>query len=112
MRAASERHSRLKQRWLRVVRAGAGSLVVAAAVIAAPAAHASTPPPQGSIPERVQHAREALLPGGSDPARQNPADDRLAFWGNRFGVVVRPAWPNWPNWHNWPNWGNGGWPNY
>ena len=110
MRAASKRHSHLKQSWLRVLRAGAGSLVVAATVIVAPTANASTPPP--SIAERVQHAREALLPDGAGTDQDKAAVDRLAWWGNRFGVVVRPAWPNWPNWHNWPNWGNGGWPNY
>jgi hypothetical protein len=66
------------------------------------------------MPARVQQAREALLPGGTARNPQNAADDRLAFWGNRFGVVVRPAWPNWPNWHNWGNYGGppGGWGNY
>ena len=111
MRAATKRHSRLKQGWLRALRAGAGSLVVAAAVIGASTASASTPPPQASIAERVQHAREALLPGGAG-TDQKANVDRLAWWGNRFGVVVRPAWPNWPNWHNWHNWGNGGCPNH
>lgn len=110
MRAASDRRSHLKQTWLRIVQAGAGSLVVAAAMIGAPSAQAAVPAAKASIEERVQHAREALLPVVGQGDRKKDAPDRLAFWGNRFGVVARPMWPNWPNWNNWHNWPN--WPNY
>ena len=110
MRDASSRHSHLKQTWLRILRAGAGSLVVATAVVSASPAQAATPPAQATIEERVEQARAALLPGVTGTEQEKAALDRLAFWGNRFGVVVRPAWPNWPNWHNWPNWGNYGGP--
>ena len=108
MRDAASSHSHLKQTWRRILRAGAGSLVVAAAVVGT--AQAATPPVHASIEQRVQQARDALRPGLAGTAQERDALDRLAFWGNRFGVVVRPAWPNWPNWHNWPNWGNYGGP--
>ena len=112
MRATSNRHSQLKQSWLRTLRAGVGSVVVATAVVGAPAAHATIPSTRADVEARVQQARDALAPGvARTPAA---ADERLAWWGNRVGVVVRPAWPNWPNWHNWPNWGNmgPGWGNF
>ena len=110
MRAASDGpHSRVKRRWLALLRAGAGSLVVAAAVVSAPPADASAPDPARSVVERVREARSALsqaLPA-AEPASE--ALDELAWWGNRWGNGGwgwHPWWHNWPNWHNWHNWGN------
>ena len=111
---SDRRHSQLKRTWLRILQAGAGSLVIAAAVVSAPPAEAATPPAQPGVEQRVQAAREALLPGPPAGDRGKAAHDQLAWWGNRVGFVgVRPvvAWPNWPNWHNWHNWGNG-WGNF
>lgn len=112
--ASNRRHTRLKRTWLRALRAGAGTLVVASAVLVAPPAGASTPPSTADLDTRVHQARAALAP---DADRGQRALEELAWWGNRIGlgVAVRPAWPNWPNWnnwHNWPNgWGNGPWGN-
>jgi hypothetical protein len=108
--AASDRpHARLKQTWLRILKAGAGSLVVAAAVVSAPPAQAAKSALQPSVVARVQAAREALKPGlpALDPGTD--ALDELAWWGNRWGnggFGWHPWWHNWPNWHNWHNWGN------
>ena len=113
MRAPSNRHSQLKQSWLRALRAGVGSVVVATAVVAAPAANAAIPVTRADVEARVQQIREEFQPGVVRTL-DGVADERVAWWGNRVGVVVRPAWPNWPNWHNWPNWGNfgPGWANF
>jgi hypothetical protein len=110
------RHSRVKETWLRALQAGTGSLVIAAAVVATPPARAAVPPTSPGVEHRVREARAALrieTPGADRAA----APDRLAWWGNRIGVVgVRPVvgWPNWPNWNNWHNWGNygPGWANF
>ena len=116
MRAeATDRHRRLKQTWLRALRAGVGSLVVAAAVVAAPNVDAAIAPVQPSVETRVERARDAMQPAVEGTSADGAVGDRLAFmWGNRFGPVMRPGWPNWPNWHNWPNWGNfgPGWRNF
>jgi hypothetical protein len=113
---SSRRHSQLKQTWLRALRAGAGSLVIATAVVGVPPADAALSSAPPSIEQRVQRARETLRPGATD-TQQKDTPGTLAFWGNRIGVVgVRPVvgWPNWPNWNNWHNWGNygPGWGNF
>ena len=110
MRAASDRrHSRLKKTWLRILQAGAGSLVVAAAVVSAAPAQAAKSDSNATVVERVLQARQSLQQGL--PALDAQADslDELAWWGNRWGNGGwgwHPWWHNWPNWHNWHNWGN------
>lgn len=118
MRARSKKDSdtvatggraRVKQVWRRLLQAGAGSLVVAAAVVCAPPADAAAPDPARNLELRVQEARESLAPGL--PALDDAADslDEIAWWGNRWGNGGwgwHPSWHNWPNWHNWHNWGN------
>ncbi len=99
MRAeATDRHRRLKQTWLRALRAGAGSLVVAAAVVAAPNVDAAIPPVQPSVETRVERARDAMQPAVEGTSADGAVGDRLAFiWGNRFGGGVRvPGGPTGP----------------
>ena len=109
VRAASDRpHSRVKRRWLDLLKAGAGSLVVAAAVMSAPPADAAAPDANAPLAVRVREARESLSPG---PPTVDAADslDEIAWWGNHWGNGGwgwHPWWHNWPNWHNWHNWGN------
>jgi len=96
-----------------MLQAGAGTLVIASAVVTASPAAAATPPSAPTIEQRVEQARAAL---GSGQQRDASVPDRLAWWGNR-AIFVRPVpvWPNWPNWHNWHNWANYGgpyWGNY
>ena len=101
-------HSRVKQKWLRILQKGTGSLIVAAAMVSAPPAKAATPNAPTTVLERVEHAREWMqqVPPSPDSTAQSP--DELAWirWGN----LIQPMWNNWPNWHNWHNWPN--WPNY
>jgi hypothetical protein len=106
----NQRHSRLKQSWLRILQAGAGSLVVATAVVAAPPALAAHLLPAASVEDKLQQARDSLRKGVSAPNGEQPAVERLAWWGNRWGNGGwgHPAWHNWPNWHNWHNWHNWG----
>jgi hypothetical protein len=100
-----------------MLQAGAGTLVIASAVVSASPAPAVTAPSAPTIEQRMEQAR-AALGSGQASRRDQPAPDRLAWWGNR-AVIVRPVpvWPNWPNWHNWHNWANyggppGAWGNY
>ena len=86
MGAASDRpHSRLKQTWLRILQVGAGTLVVAAAVVSAPPAKAAKPDAQPSVVERVQQARDALQSGLPGLEHDQDSLDQLAWWGNRWG---------------------------
>jgi hypothetical protein len=103
-------HSRLKQAWLQMLRAGAGSLVVAVAVVSAPPAQAARLDTSASLNEKVEQARHALK--GPPLSEANlPSPDLLAYWGNHWGNGGwgwHPYWHNWPNWHNWHNWHNWG----
>lgn len=104
-------HSRLKQSWLRVLQAGTGSLVVAAAVVSAPPAQAARLDANASVSGKVQQARDALRKGLPPGEGEHPSGEELAWWGNRWGNGWgHPAWHNWPNWHNWHNWHN--WANW
>jgi hypothetical protein len=99
-----------------MLQAGAGTLVIASAVVSAPPAAAATPPEPSTIEQRVQQARVALRSGHPPLERDKAVPEQLAWWGNRIGVVrpvpVWPNWPNWNNWHNWANYGAPGWGNY
>jgi hypothetical protein len=110
--ASVRAHSRLKRSWLRALKAGAGSLVVAAAVVTASPAGARVPE-KLSVADKVQEARDALRKGLSVPDGQEPGSlYELAWWGKGWGNGGwgwHPGWHNWPNWHNWHNWPN--WPN-
>lgn len=112
MRAASdasgEGRSRLKNVWLRMLQAGAGSVVVATAVLAAPPAEAARPDASATVMERAEEARVALQDAA--PALDASAEEaaRLAWWGNWHNWGWHPGWHNWPNWHNWHNWHNWG----
>jgi hypothetical protein len=99
-------HSRLKETWLRALQAGAGSLVVAAAVVAAPPAQAARLDTTTSVTDKVKEARESLRKSLLLPEGDQPSLDQLAWWGNRWGNGWghRPNWHNWHNWHNWGNW--------
>jgi hypothetical protein len=101
-------HARVKQKWLRILQKGAGSFVLAAAMVSAPSAQAVTSDAQGSVSQRVEHARERMQQGPPALDSAGPQTDELAWirWGN----LPMPIWNNWPNWHNWHNWPN--WPNY
>ena len=92
-----------------ILQVGAGTLVVAAAVVSAPPAKAAKPDAQPSVVERVQQARDALQSGLPGLEHDQDSLDQLAWWGNRWGNGgwgYHPWWHNWPNWHNWHNWGN------
>ncbi|HME71521.1 MAG TPA: hypothetical protein VKM54_16870 [Myxococcota bacterium] len=101
-------HSGLKQRWLRILQTGAGSLVVAAAIVSAPPAKAAQVDARASVAERVEQAKEWMRqdPPALDVVSQTPEEFGWIRWGN----LLHPMWNNWPNWHNWHNWPN--WPNY
>jgi hypothetical protein len=96
--------TRLKQRLLAALKAGAGSLVMASAVTAARPADAAIKPPERSVIERADAARshvDAVRDGRGDPT----APTLLAWWGN-WHNWGHPGWHNWPNWRNWHNLGN------
>jgi hypothetical protein len=103
-------HARLKRSWQALLRAGTGSLVVAAAVVSAPPADAKQLDAHASLSDKVEKARAALQkPLAPDP--QLRSAEMLAWWGNRWGNGgwgYHPYWHNWPNWHNWHNWHNWG----
>jgi len=58
-------HAGLKQRWLRILQTGAGSLVVAAAIVSAPPAKATQIDARASVAERVEQAKEWMREGGA-----------------------------------------------
>src|SRR5262245_5384201 len=94
-----------KARLLALLQAGAGSVVVASAVLAVPSAAVASIP-RDALLNRAEEARNRLV--RSLP--QEPSADKgvqLAWWGNRWGNGGWRPWNNWPNgWHNWNNWGN------
>jgi hypothetical protein len=96
--------TRLKQRLLAALKAGAGSLVMASAVSAARPADAAIQPTDRSVIERADAARERV--DAARDGREDPnAKSLLAWWGN-WHNWGGPGWHNWPNWRNWHNWGN------
>ena len=100
-------HSRVKKRWLRILQKGAGSFVIAAAMVSGPSAKAATPDATATVSQRVEHAREWMQQRPpADSAAPQPDEFAWIRWGNLY----HPGWNNWPNWHNWHNWPN--WPNY
>jgi len=99
--------ARHKARLLALLKAGAGSVVVASAVLAVPSAAVASIP-RDLLLSRAEEARNQLVRSlPPEPSGDKPV--RLAWWGNRWGNGGwgwRP-WNNWPNgWHNWNNWGN------
>ena len=105
MDSPRDSRARLKQRLLKALKLGAGSLVMATAVTSATPAKAAIPPAERSVVARADEARARLK--ATDPAApQDPnAATLLAWWGN-WHNWGGPGWHNWPNWHNWHNWGN------
>lgn len=101
-------HSRVKRNWLRILRTGVGSVVIATAMVSAPSSKAATPEPGTSLSQRVERAREWMNQALPALDSTTPRGDEQAWirWGN----LLHPLWNNWPNWHNWNNWPN--WPNY
>jgi hypothetical protein len=97
--------SRLKAKLVRLLTAGAGSLVVATTVMSTPAA-ALVKPSADPLVERAAQARAKLIAG--DPAAEESQAPHLelAWWRNWGNGGFRPRWPNWPNWRNWSNWRN------
>ena len=100
--------TRLKQRLLKALQLGAGSLVMATAVTSAKPAGAAISPAPRSVIARADDVRARLQ--GITPSLLPNSDGAtlLAWWGNwrNWGRPRWPNWPNWRNWHNWPNWRN------
>jgi hypothetical protein len=97
-----EAREQIKERLLRLVRAGlAGSLVLASATLDLAGPAVAAPADRPSLAERAAGVRDraALQAERTAPAAE---DTRLA-WGNWHNW--RNGWPNgWGNWHNWRNW--------
>lgn len=109
--------------------AGAGSLVVASAVVVTAPATASTVAPARSVIERVEAVRAQLALDGLMRAPGDAPAQQLAWhaWNNWENYQYQdqvwnnvPSWhnvgyraPEWTNWHNWHDWGNnhGDWGN-
>lgn len=102
--------AKLKARLLALLQVGAGSLVVASTVMAAPRPTPIAPAPGDSPLKRAEEVRAQLVQ--SLPEAERAADEplELAWWGNRWPNFGWRPWANWPNgwrnWNNWPNWGN------
>jgi hypothetical protein len=102
---------RLRRATSRALRAGAGSLVLASAVLLAPPADAAKAPDTAdpSLETRAREARARLALEA--PAADSTGDPvQLTWWGNWHNWGYHPGWHNWPNWRNWHNWHN--WGNY
>src|SRR5262245_48768191 len=94
-----------KARLLALLQAGAGSVVVASAVLAVPSAAVASIP-RDVLLSRAEQARNHLA-RSLPPEPSGDERVQLAWWGNRWGNGGWRPWNNWPNgWHNWPNWGN------
>jgi hypothetical protein len=94
-----------KARLLALLQAGAGSVVVASAILAVPSAAVASIP-RDALPSRAEEARNHLVRLLS-PEQTGDGPVQLAWWGNRWGNGGWRPWNNWPNgWHNWNNWGN------
>jgi hypothetical protein len=94
-----------KARLLALLQAGAGSVVVASAVLAAPSAAVASIP-RDALMSRAEEARNQLVQS-LPPEQSGDKRVQLAWWGNRWGNGGWRPWNNWPNgWHNWNNWGN------
>ncbi|HEY6419236.1 MAG TPA: hypothetical protein VIX59_09550 [Candidatus Binataceae bacterium] len=96
---------KLKDSLFNLVKAGAGSVLLATSFLGALPADASITPANTdtSIENRVDRVRSQYAPG----AKQDQARDsnlQLAWWGNWHNGGWRWGWPNWHNWHNWRNW--------
>ena len=116
--------SRLKSSLLRLLQAGAGSLVLATTAIMAPPTATAATTSSDSLLKRAEDARAQLLRSLPELELIGEQQEQLTFWGNsrrprwpnwpngwnnwsRWGNLSRPRWPNWPNgWNNWPNWRN------
>jgi hypothetical protein len=85
----------VKQRLRALLGAGVGSLVLATASLAPPAAEASlaTNAQRPALADRVREMREQLQGTLERQGAKEQGKDLLA-WGN---------WGNWGNWHNWHN---------
>jgi hypothetical protein len=104
-------HSRVKKTWRRILQKGAGSVVIAAAIVSAPSVKAALLDSGASLSQRVAQAREWMKqsPAAVDSAPAQSDEQAWIRWGN----LLHPLWNNWPNWHNWHNWPNWpNWPNY
>ena len=104
-------HSRVKTTWRRILQKGAGSVVIAAAIVSAPSVKAAVLDSGASLSQRVAQAREWMRQSSTAIDSAAPQSDEQAWirWGN----LLHPLWNNWPNWHNWHNWPNWpNWPNY
>jgi hypothetical protein len=104
--AQRDARARLKQRWLKALQLGAGSLVMATAVSSARPADAAVRRADRSVLERADEVRARLHGGAPSPTLDPYSATVLAWWGNWHNWHGGPGWHNWPNWHNWHNWGN------
>ena len=97
----------VKTRLANLLKTGAGSLVLATAVMTAPAADASLPTtPPSSVIQRAETVRSQLTADMPEASQDNTSPLQLAWWGNWGYGGWHPWWHNWPNWHNWHNWPN------
>jgi hypothetical protein len=114
---------RLKDRLRGLLKAGAGSLVVASAVVMTAPSAAAIRPPSGTIVERVEALRARLAIDRLMPPPGDRRQPRLAWhawhdwqdyadhdqvWNNvsswhNLGYQD-PRWGNWGNWHDWHDW--------
>jgi len=100
----------LKARLLALLQVGAGSLVVASAVLAAPQPTSIASALGDSPLKRAEAVRVQLVQSLPEAERGTEEPLEVAWWGNRWPNFGWRPWANWPNgwrnWNNWPNWGN------
>ena len=118
----------MKDRLRALLAAGAGTLVVATAVVMTEPASASIPPARAVV-ERVEAVRASLVLENlsRDPGTETRPQLVWHSWSNWENYQYQdqvwanvPNWhnvgyrdPEWHNWQNWHDWGNrsGGWNN-
>ena len=95
--------------------AGAGSLVIASALIAPATLQAAVnPQPAKSVPDRVEAIQSQIAGSGADLGSAETMKDWRNWrnWHNWRNWRNHPVWSNWSNWNNWHNWNNHNWHNW
>lgn len=89
----------------RLLKAGAGTVVVASTTLATTPAEAKTRPAadRPSLSERVSEIRKQFAAPDITAETSEPGP-ATAWWGNGWHNW-RNGWHNWHNWHNWRNFG-------
>lgn len=93
-----------KKKLLNALMAGAGSLVLASAVITAPPAGTARSVSTTMVLKRADEVRAQLTQEMQAPGKAQDPSPQLAWWRNWGNWGWHPWWPNWHNWRNWGNW--------